>query len=81
MIVNVEQSVEWELAGKTEVLGEKTCPSATFSSTNPPRPNPGSNPGRRSGKPATNRLSYGAAYEKQYVISLSYQHFWNCTVK
>jgi hypothetical protein len=23
---------------------------------------PGSNPGRRGGKPATNRLSYGAAY-------------------
>jgi hypothetical protein len=25
-------------------------------------PHPGSNPGRRGGKPATNRLSYGAAH-------------------
>jgi hypothetical protein len=40
---------------------EKTCPSATLSTTNPTWPDPGSNPGRRGGKPATNRLSYGAA--------------------
>jgi hypothetical protein len=40
---------------------EKTCPSATLSTTNPTWPAPGSNPGRRGGKPATNRLSYGAA--------------------
>jgi hypothetical protein len=25
-------------------------------------PDPGANPGRRSGKPATNRFRYGAAY-------------------
>jgi hypothetical protein len=31
---------------------EKTCPTATTSSTNPTRPHVGSNPGRRSGKPA-----------------------------
>jgi hypothetical protein len=37
---------------------EKTCPSATLSTTNPTWPDPGSNPGRRGGKPATNRLSY-----------------------
>jgi hypothetical protein len=40
---------------------EKTRPSATLSSTNPTWPDAGSNPGRRGGKPATNRLSYGAA--------------------
>jgi hypothetical protein len=40
---------------------EKTCPSATLSTTNPIWPGPGLNPGRRGGKPATNRLSYGAA--------------------
>jgi hypothetical protein len=42
---------------------EKTCPSATLSTTNLTWLDPGSNPGRRDGKPATNRLSYGAAYE------------------
>jgi hypothetical protein len=39
---------------------EKTCASATLSTTNPTWPDPGSNPGRRGGKPATNHLSYGA---------------------
>jgi hypothetical protein len=41
---------------------EKTCPSATLSTTNPTSPDAGSNPGRRGGKPTNNRLSYGAAY-------------------
>jgi hypothetical protein len=40
---------------------ENSCPSATLSTTNPTWPDPGSNPGRRDGKPATNRLSYGGA--------------------
>jgi hypothetical protein len=31
--------------------------------------NPGSNPGRRDGKPATNRLSYGAAISTHLVSS------------
>jgi hypothetical protein len=56
----MEKLVEWRLAGETEVLGEK-YPTATSSTTNPTWPDPGSNPGRRGGKPATNRLSYGAA--------------------
>jgi hypothetical protein len=44
---------------------ENICPSSTLSTTNPIWPDLGSNAGRRSGKPATNRLSYGtAAYEK-----------------
>jgi hypothetical protein len=33
-----------------------------LSTTNPTWPDPVSNPGRHGGKPATNRLSYGAAY-------------------
>jgi hypothetical protein len=41
---------------------EKTWPSATLSTTNPTWLGPGLNPGRRGGKPATNRLSYGAAH-------------------
>jgi hypothetical protein len=56
----VEQSVEYELAGETEVLGEN-CPSATLSTTNPTWTDQGSKPGRRDGKPATNHLSYGTA--------------------
>jgi hypothetical protein len=43
---------------------EKICPSATLSTKNPTWPDPGSNPGRRGGKPATNRLSYGAALRR-----------------
>jgi hypothetical protein len=42
--------------GKPKFSG-KTCPSATLSTTNPTWPDPG----RRGGKPAINRLSYGAA--------------------
>jgi hypothetical protein len=37
----------------------KTCPSATLSTTNPTWTDPGSNPGLRGGRPATNRLSHG----------------------
>jgi hypothetical protein len=51
-----------DLQGKPK-YSEKTCPSATLSTTNPTWRDPGSNPGRRGGKPATNRLSYGAAQE------------------
>jgi hypothetical protein len=49
---------DWQ--GKPK-FSEKTCPSATLSATNPTWPDPGANPGRRGGNPATNRLSYGAA--------------------
>jgi hypothetical protein len=37
--------------------GGGTCPSATLSTTNPTWTDPGSNPGLRSERPATNRLS------------------------
>jgi hypothetical protein len=40
---------------------EKTCPIPTLSITNATWPDLGSNPGRRGGKPAANRLSYGTA--------------------
>jgi hypothetical protein len=63
MMMNVEQSVEWELAEETEVLEKETASSATVSTTNPTLPDPGSKPGRRDGKPASIRLSYGAASE------------------
>jgi hypothetical protein len=37
-----------------------------LSTTNPTWPDPGSNPGRSDAKPATNRLSYGAALLRVY---------------
>jgi hypothetical protein len=40
---------------------EKTCPSATLSTTNLTWPDPGSNPGLPCGKSTTNRLSYSTA--------------------
>jgi hypothetical protein len=46
----------WEREPK---YSEKSYPSATLPTTNPTSPNLGSNPGRRGGKPATNRLSHG----------------------
>jgi hypothetical protein len=49
------------LAGENEVLGENLPQHHLCPSQNPTRPDPGLNPGRRSGKPATNRLNYGAA--------------------
>jgi hypothetical protein len=45
-----------KLAGKTRNTWGKTCSSATLSTTNPTWTDPGSNPGRHSGRPATNRL-------------------------
>jgi hypothetical protein len=49
------------VAGKTEVLGEN-LPNATLSTINSTCLDPVLNPGLRGGKPATNRLRYGAAY-------------------
>jgi phage-related protein len=57
----VEQLVEWRLAGETEVLGEN-LPQRHFVHHNSTWLDPGSNQGRRGGKPASNRLSYGAAF-------------------
>jgi hypothetical protein len=76
MMTNVVQSMEWELAGKTAVLGEN-LPSATLSTTNPTWPDPGSNPGRCGGKPATNRLSYGTARNKvcPFVATVHHKAF------
>jgi hypothetical protein len=51
--------MECRLAGETEVnLGENLPQRHFCPSQNPTWPDPGLNPGRRGGKPATNRLSY-----------------------
>jgi hypothetical protein len=57
----VEKQMECRLAGETEVLGENLPQRHLCPSKNPTWPDQGLNPGRRGGKPATNRLSYGAA--------------------
>jgi hypothetical protein len=46
-----------KLTGKNRSTRVKTCPSATLSTTNPTWSDPGSNPGLRGERPATNRLS------------------------
>jgi hypothetical protein len=51
---------DWQ--GKPK-YSEKPRLSATLFTTNPTWPEQGSNPGRSGGKPATNRLSYGAGNE------------------
>jgi hypothetical protein len=48
------------LQGKPK-YSEKTCTSGTLFTTDPTWPDLGPNPDRRGGKPATNRLSYGAS--------------------
>jgi hypothetical protein len=70
MMMIVEQSVECELAGETEV-SEKSCP--TLSTINPTLPNTGSNRGRHGVKQATNRLSYGTATTSGVTASILVQ--------
>jgi hypothetical protein len=52
---------ECGMLGKRNKYSDKTCANDTFSTTDPTWADLGSNPGRRGGKPATNRLSYGTA--------------------
>jgi hypothetical protein len=57
------------LAGETEVLGEN-LPRRHFVNHKSHLPDAGANPGRRVGKPATNRFSYGAALTSVLVCTL-----------
>jgi hypothetical protein len=57
---------DWQ--GKPK-YSEKTCPSSNLPTTNSTWPDPCLNPGLLRGKPATNRLSYGAACVAQLLYS------------
>jgi hypothetical protein len=59
------QNENWQEKPK---YSEKTCPSATSSATDPTWPDLGSIPGRRGGKPATNRLSYDTAWKVLFYV-------------
>jgi hypothetical protein len=61
--------MECRLAEETEVLGENLLQRHFCPSQNPTWPDPGLNPGRRGGKPATNRLSYGAVCRHGYCLN------------
>ena len=50
-----------KLTGENLSTRRKTCPSATLSTRNPTWTDPGSNPGLRGERPATNRLSHSTA--------------------
>jgi hypothetical protein len=63
----VEKQMECRMAGETKVLGENLPQRHFCPSQNSTWPDPSSNPGRRGGTPATNRLSYGAAHVNQLL--------------
>jgi hypothetical protein len=69
----VEKQMKCRLAGETEVLGENLPQRHFCPSHNLTWPDPDLNPGRCGGKPATNRLSYGAALICVIVISNLFQ--------
>jgi hypothetical protein len=56
---------------RRQKYSEKTCPSAVLSTTDPKLCYLDSNPGRRGGKPATNRLSYDIAADKDEICFFS----------
>jgi hypothetical protein len=64
--MSVEQSVEWELAGETEVLRENLS-QCHFVHHKSHMTWTGLEPGRHFGKPATNHLSYGMSLSLMYT--------------
>jgi hypothetical protein len=72
IVMMMEKLVEWMvLAGETEVLGENLS-RRYFVHHKSHLPDPG----RRYGKPATNRFSYGAALWKRWDWKCSYAVYW-----
>jgi hypothetical protein len=69
----VEKQMECRMAGETEALGENLPQRHFCPSQNPIWPDQCVNPGRLSGKPATNRLSYGAALASLFLSLLLFR--------
>jgi hypothetical protein len=67
-----------KLTGENRTTRRKTCPSATLSTTNPTRTDPGSNSDLRGERPTTNRLSHGTANFASYCMST---RVWSCPTK
>jgi hypothetical protein len=61
-----------KLTGENRSTRRKTCPSATFSTTNPTWTDPGSNPGLGGGRPAANRLSHGTATQNSALVGVTF---------
>jgi hypothetical protein len=71
----MEKLVEWTvLAVDTEVLGEN-LPLRHFVHYKSHLLDTAANPGRRGGKPATNRFNYGAA-TTGFIRRLNYNYTW-----
>jgi hypothetical protein len=80
--MSLEQSVEWEITGETEVLGENLSRSAIFSITNFVWSDRGSNPGGLWGEnPLTNHLSYSLSFSLFFLFLplWSMGHPWNAS--
>jgi hypothetical protein len=63
----------WSIWWNVNWQGKQTCPTATLFTTNPTRLDLQSNPGRRGGKAATNRLSYGTASPSLPLNDVAYR--------
>jgi hypothetical protein len=71
----VEKQMERRLAGETEVLGENLPPATFVHHKIPHDQNRVWNPGRRSGKPATNFLSYVTSHDHPMYCCIQHQLF------
>jgi hypothetical protein len=64
LLVNSRALDDNDCGTRKPKYSEKTCPSSALSTTDATWLDPGSNPCRRGGKPATNRLNYSTAIMK-----------------